>query len=174
MMHKLRDYNGKSREVNMAFQVIETQEQLDAIVGERVARAKDSARKEFDGWISPDALAKQTENLNTQLGSLNDQLKALTEEKAALESQLTEKNGQIAKYETDSVKTKVAREFGLSYEAAEFLRGDTEEDIRKSAESLKGIVGKSFTSPSFNPDPAPAGDPTQAAWREMARDLFND
>ena len=166
-MHKLRDYNGKSREVNMAFQVIETQEQLDAIVGERVARAKDSARKEFEGWISPDALAKQTEDLNTQLGSLNDQLKTLADEKAALESKLTEKDGQIAKYETDSVKTKIAREFGLSYEAIGFLQGEDEETIRQSAESLKNLVGTVKVPPLGNPETPPEEDGVTAAFKKM-------
>lgn len=151
----------------MAFQVIETQEQLDAIVGERVARAKDSARKEFEGWISPDELTKKTADLNTQLGSLNDQLKTLTDEKTALETKLTEKDGQIAKYETDSVKTKIAREFGLSYEAIGFLQGEDEEAIKKSAESLKNLVGSSKVPPLGNPETPPEEDGVTAAFKKL-------
>ena len=144
-----------------------TQEEVNKLVGQARLEGKEAGRKEFDGWISPD-------ELNKQLGGLNDQIKTLTDEKTDLQTQLTEKDGQIAKYETDSVKTKVARELGLSYEAAEFLKGDTEEDIRQSAENLKGIMGKSFAPPAFNNDPAPKGNSKDAAWRAMASSLFNE
>lgn len=155
----------------MAFTPIETQEQLDAIVGERVARAKEAARKEFEGWISPDELTKKTADLNTQLGSLNDQIKTLTGEKTELEGKISEKDSLIAKYETDSVKTKVASEFGFSLDAREFLNGSTEEEIRKSAEALKGLVGKASTPPAFNPDPAPSGNPGDAGMKQMLKEL---
>ena len=153
------------------FKVIETQEQLDAIVGERVARAKDSTRKEFEGWISPDDFTKKTADLNTQLSGLNDQIKTLTDAKTALETQLTEKDSKIAKYETDSVKTRIARELGLSYEAVDFLQGDNEETIRKSAESLKSLVGAQVVPPSYNPEQGGGGDPTEEALRQMSRAL---
>lgn len=151
----------------MAFTVIETQEQLDAIIGERVARAKDSARKEFEGWISPDALEKKTAELNSQLAGLNDQIKTLTEEKTTLESSIEEKNGKLAQYEIDSVKTKVAREYGLSYDAIEFLQGADEEAIKKSAESLKHLVGANKTPPLGNPEKPMEEDGVMAAFKKL-------
>lgn len=151
-----------------------TQEEVNKLVGQARLEGKEIGRKEFEGWISPEDLQKQSEELNAQINGLTDQVSALTNEKETLQTQLTEKDGTIAKYETASVKTKIARELGLSFEAAEFLQGDTEEDIRKSGEALKGIVGKSFTPPAFNNDPAPSGDDKSADWRNMARDLFNE
>ena len=142
-----------------------TQEEVNKLVGQARLEGKEIGRKEFEGWISPDELQKQT-------SSLSEQISALTGEKETLQTQLTEKDSMIAKYETDSVKTKVAREFGLSYEAAEFLKGETEDAIRQSAESLKGIVGKAYTPPAYEPDPAPRGDSSAAAWSKMAKDLF--
>lgn len=151
----------------MAFTVIETQEQLDAIISERVARAKDSARKEFEGWISPDALEKKTAELNSQLTGLNDQIKTLTDEKATLETTIEEKNGKLAQYEIDSVKTKVAREYGLSYDAIEFLQGADEEAIKKSAESLKHLVGANKTPPLGNPEKPMEEDGVVAAFKKL-------
>lgn len=158
----------------MAFTVIETQEQLDAIVGDRVARAKDSVRKEFEGWISPDELTKQTESLSSQIDGLNDQIKTLTGEKTTLETQLSEKDSKIAEYETASVKTKIAREFGLSYEAEDFLQGSNEDAIRKSAETLKTLVGSGAKAPAFNPEPKLGGDPKDAALKEMLNEMRGD
>lgn len=140
-----------------------TQEEVNKLVGQARLEGKEAGRKEFDGWVSPD-------EMNKKLTGLNDQIKTLSDEKANLQTQLTEKDGQIAKYETDSVKTKVAREFGLSYEAKDFLRGEDEEAIRKSAESLKALVG-SHKEPLFNPEPAKDGNSTDQAFREMLGNL---
>ena len=148
-----------------------TQEEVNKLVGQARLEGKEIGRKEFEGWISPDELTKKTESLNTQLSGLNDQVKILTDEKNSLQTQLTEKDGKLAKYETDSVKTKIARELGLSYEAVDFLQGDSEETIRKSAESLKNLVGKSFVPPQYNPEQGKGGNPTSDDFRQMSREL---
>ena len=138
----------------MAFTPIETQDQLDAIVGERVARAKDSARKEFEGWVSPDELSKQTADLNQKMGVLDSQVKALTEERDTLNKQLEEKADQIAKYEADSVKTKIAINAGLRMEYANRLRGETEDEWKADAEALaKDFAAAHQTPPLGNSEP---------------------
>ena len=151
----------------MADDKLFTQEEVNKLVGAARLEGKDTVRKEYEGWISPDELTKQTEDLNKQLSGLNDQIQALTDEKAALTNQLSEKDGKIAKYEIDSVKTRIANEFGLSYEAKEFLQGENEEEIRKSATTLKSIVGSGKGEPLFNPEPAKDGNATDQAMREM-------
>lgn len=149
------------------FKIIETQEQLDAVVGERVARAKESARKEFEGWISPEDFAKRTEDLNTQLTGLNDQLKTLTDEQANLQAQISEKDGKLAEYATSAVKLEVANKYGLSYDAVKFLQGDDREAIEKSAESLKSLVGAQRAQPLGNPEAPPEEDGVTAAFKKL-------
>lgn len=148
-----------------------TQEEVNKLVGQARLEGKEIGRKEFDGWISPEAMQKQTEELSTQLAGLNDQIKALTDEKTDLQTQLTEKDGTIAKYERDSVKTKIAREYGLSYEAIGFIQGEDEEAIRKSAETLKGLVESNQkpvpAPPLGNPENPPAEDGVLAAFRKL-------
>jgi len=144
-----------------------TQEEVNKLVGQARLEGKEAGRKEFEGWISPDELAKQTNELNEQLTGLNDQLKTLSDEKTNLQTQLTEKDGQIAKYEIDSVKTRIARECGLSYEAIGFLQGEDEEAIKKSAESLKAIVGANKTLPPYNNEMPPEEDGVTAAFKQM-------
>ena len=144
-----------------------TQEEVNKLVGQARLEGKEAGRKEFEGWISPDELAKQTEGLNEQLTGLNDQIKTLSDEKTDLQTQLTEKNGQIAKYEIDSVKTRIARECGLSYDAIGFLQGEDEEAIKKSAESLKNLVGANKMPPLYNPEMPPEEDGVVAAFRKL-------
>lgn len=148
-----------------------TQEEVNKLVGQARLEGKDAGRKEFEGWISPDELAKQTAELNEQLTSLNDQLKTLSDEKTNLQTQLTEKDGTIAKYEMDSVKTKIARDCGLSYDAIGFLQGEDEEAIRKSAESLKNLVGANKMPPMYNPEMPPEEDGVTAAFRKLNPNL---
>ena len=41
------------------FKPIETQEQLDAIISDRIKRAQETTRKEFEGFLSPEDAAKK-------------------------------------------------------------------------------------------------------------------
>lgn len=137
-----------------------TQEEVNKLVGQARLEGKEIGRKEFEGFISPEEAKKQTE-------SLTEQLKTLTDEKTALETQLTESKSKIAGYEIDSVKTKVARELGLPLDAMEFLQGEDEEAIKKSAESLKALVGTRKAPPLSDPEQPPAEDGVTAAFKKM-------
>lgn len=154
----------------MAFTPIETQEQLDETIRDRVARAKDSARKEFEGWVKPEDVQKQMSDLQEQLSGTADTVKTLTEEKTALEKQVKEATEKIAKYETDSVKTKVATEYGLPIDAISFLQGDDETAIKESAESLKSLVGTKQAPPMAGTEP-PSGNSDEEAMKQMLRDM---
>ena len=151
----------------MADEKLFTQEEVNKLVGQARLEGKDAGRKEYEGWISPDELEKQKDELSKQLEGLNGQIKTLTDEQTLLKTQLTEKDDAIAKYEIDSVKTRVAREFGLSYEAIGFLQGNDEEAIKKSAEALKGLVGTQKAAPSFNPEMPPEEDGVVAAFKQL-------
>lgn len=155
----------------MAEEKVFTQEEVNKLVGQARLEGKEIGRKEFEGWISPEAASQQNDGLNEQLNSLTDQIKKLNEEKDNLQTQLSEKDGQIAKYEIDSVKTRIARECGLSYEAIGFIQGEDEEAIRKSAESLKNLVGSVKTPPLGNPETPPEEDGVTAAFRKLNPNL---
>ena len=133
------------------FKVIETQEQFEERLRDRLKRERETTRKEFEGYLSPDDVKER----------YKDHLSP--EEVAKL-------NSKIKGYETDSVKTRIAHETGLSYEAIEFLKGDDEDSIRKSAESLKGLVGMTNVAPLASTE-SNAGDATDAALRNTLKGL---
>ena len=141
-----------------------TQEEVNQLVGKARLEGKEAGRKEFEGWVS-------REELDKQIAGLADQIKTLEGERTNLQTQLTEKDGKIAKYEIDSVKTRIARETGLSYEAIDFLQGSDEEAIRKSAEALRGLVGKQPTPPLGNPEPGDKTDSKDKALIEMLNSI---
>ena len=132
------------------FKPIETQEQLDSIIRERIDRAKKTAEAVTkEKYADYDEIKSNNESLMKQIADLNEKLeKAGTEAEGSAEEikglndQIDGLKQQVATYENVSVKTKVAAEMGLGLDALDFIQGDDEEAIRKSAESLKALVGK--------------------------------
>ena len=125
----------------MSFKVIETQEQFDAAIGERVKRAQETVRKEYEGFLSPEEAAKQREGWLSPEAEKEKYKNHLSPEEAA------KKDAKIKEYETNSAKMRIAHETGLSYDAVEYLKGDDEEAIRKSAETLKKMIGANNVAP---------------------------
>lgn len=151
------------------FKVIETQEQLDAIIGERVARAeKKGEEKALQQYSDYDDLKKQLEKQTAKVEELNSQLTAQTETASTSAKELEDLKAKVHKYETDSVKTRIAHEMGLPYDLASRLSGEDEESIRADAKALAEVVGKNKPSaPLGNPEPVAKGDDRDSALREM-------
>lgn len=145
------------------FKVIETQEALDAVIKDRIDRAKKSAAdetaKKYEGWISPDDAKKHT-----------DQITALTDKLKESETKIADLTAKNSAYEIASVKTKIAHEVGLPYELADRLSGTTEEEIRKDADALSKFAMHPQATPSFSAE-TPPGANTDAAYRALAHDL---
>lgn len=146
------------------FKVIETQEQLDEVLRERLARERNTVKKEFEGYLSPaDAEAKYKDYLSPD--------DAAAKYKDYLSPDEADKlRAKIKGYETDSVKTRIAHEAGLSYDAVSFLRGENEESIRKSAESLKGLIGANNVAPLADLEPG-IGNAQEAAYKNTLKGL---
>lgn len=152
----------------MSFEVIETQEQLDKVIGARIAKAKESAKAEFQSKLDElDTLTTKLEEKESKITSLTDELETAKAAKTANEAKIADLTTKVQKYEADSVKTRIAQEFGLDAGLANRLTGETEEDIRKDAEALKGIVGStSVQRINYNPE-STAKDEENAALKNM-------
>jgi hypothetical protein len=145
------------------FKPIETQEALDAIIKDRIERAKKSAAdetaKKYEGYLSPDDVKKHT-----------DQITALTDKLKESETKIADLTAKNSAYEIASVKTKIAHEVGLPYELADRLSGTTEEEIRKDADALSKFAMHPQATPSFSAETPPAAS-ADAAYRALAHDL---
>lgn len=152
----------------MSFEVIETQEQLDKVIGARIAKAKESAKAEFQSKLDElDTLTTKLKEKESKITSLSEELETAKAAKTANEAKIADLTAKVQKYEADSVKTRIAQEFGLDAGLANRLTGETEEDIRKDAEALKGIVGStSVQRINYNPE-STAKDEENAALKNM-------
>lgn len=151
------------------FKVIETQEQLDAIIGERLKRERTTLEEKFKDYLSPDDFADKTKDLQAQITGLNAQITESGTKYKELEEKMAEKDAQIKKYETASVKSRIAHELGLPYESVTFIQGEDEESIKKSADTLKGMIGSGFVPPLA--DQGQKADSTDAAFKSMLEKL---
>lgn len=119
------------------FKVIETQEDFDSAIKSRLERERNKFMEQLNGF---DETKNQLEAANKQIAELNTALNEANEKISAFDTKIAEKDSQIKAYETASAKTKIANEMGLPYSAVNYLQGEDEETIRKSAEGLKGMI----------------------------------
>lgn len=126
------------------FTVIETQEQLDKVIGERIKRERETVQKQYEGFLSPDAVKKQYE------GFLSPEDVEKKYEGFLSPEEVAKKDATIKQYETNSAKMRIALEEGIPYEIAARLSGDDEESIRKDAQALAKLVVRKSTTPLAN------------------------
>lgn len=153
------------------FNPITTQEQLDAIISDRLKRQAESIKKDFEGFLSPEDFQEKTGELNARVSELSRSLEDAKTKAGEHDKTVAELNAKIHKYETDSVKTRIVSELGLPFELAQRLNGETEEEIRKDAEIIKGIFGSQRSKmPGFNPE-GDGGKETEAAMKTMLQNM---
>lgn len=150
------------------FEAITSQEQLDSIIKDRLDRA---GKKHSEATAE---LQKELEQLRTSNTELSSKLKDYDEKYSNVDSVISELQGKVKSYETDSVKTRVSREYGIPWEMRDRLRGETEEEIRNDARAFSELLPKS-SAPRKNTDTSPSsGDEHKEAIRETARRMFSN
>lgn len=155
----------------MAFTPIETQEQFDAMVKDRIARAERAAVERYSDY---DALKAQREDLSKQVAQLTEQLKKQAETIDGHKAVVDDLTAQVRAHETASVKTRIALEMGLPYQMADRLAGADEEAIRKDAEAMVALIGKQTpVAPVGAPEPTVQANSKEAAWKALADSINN-
>lgn len=121
------------------FKAIETQEELDGIIRDRLARntqkVTDEVEKRFTGYISPKDFATKTEDLNRKI---SDYEKAKTDSEDELSRLRSENNA----YKVAALRDKAAREAGIPAELAGRITGATEEEMAADAKALAELIGR--------------------------------
>lgn len=125
------------------FAPITSQEELDRIIGNRLARE----REKFADYGE----------LKEQAGKLAEAQEAHKAELEAKQAELEEANNKIKGFEADKeaaeTRDRVAREFGIP---ANVLRGSTEEELTAHAEGLKEfLVGPVVPTAHVKPEKKP-------------------
>lgn len=149
------------------FTPINTQEEFDAAIKERLKRDREAQAKKYENWVSPEDQQKRVSEYEKQIKDLQDAA-------AASEKTLAEKDAKIAegaRYRTDLEKTRIALAVGLKIDYADRLRGETPEEWKKDAEALaKDFAATHRTAPLGSSEGAPAS--TNKTGKQLERDAY--
>lgn len=153
----------------MAFTVIETQEQLEKVIGERIRQiAEREERKAAEKYADYDSL-------KAQVAALTDQTAKQTETLNGNKATIEELTAKVHTYETASVKTAVALEMGLPYQMASRLTGDTEDAIRADAQSMLELIGtRKPSAPLGSPEPTENSGAPGSLWATVASQINSE
>lgn len=121
----------------MEFKIIETQEELDNVIKDRLARQKETIENQYQDY---EEIKKRKEELETEVGSLNETIKTTNEKYANHDADLSDLNAKLKDYEMSNMKTKIALQYGIPYNLASRLVGEDEETLTKDAENLASLV----------------------------------
>ena len=154
------------------FTPIETQEQFDAAISDRIKREKETISKKYENYLSPEQAQQQKSELEGKTSDFTNQMNAANEKIANFEKTIAEKEKEIQSYKTESLKTKIAHEAGLDYGSVDFLKGDDEESIKQSAEALKSLIGKNYGAPRASTEET-EGKSGDAALKKIVEKLKN-
>lgn len=145
------------------FKKIETQEEFDAAIKDRLVREN----KKYEGFVSPDKLVELKADYEKEISKKYENYTSPDD----LENMKKDYEGKIAKYESDSVKTRIANEMGLPSSLASRLKGSNEEEIRKDAESFAGFFQKEPPLATGEQTVATKEQEKELAYKKLLRNL---
>lgn len=130
------------------FKVIETQEQFDAAIKERLER-KDKELSDFKEKTS----AAEAE-YKKRLDEANAQIRSLSEKIAGNDKVVSDLTARATAAEGALLKNRIAHEHGVPLELANRLVGETEEELTKDAESFAAFMAPASAPPLRSNTPA--------------------
>ena len=134
----------------MTFKTIETQEELDKVIGDRLKREREKVESEYQDKL------EELEKKFNETKSLLDDKDSIAEESA---SKIKDLEGQVKGYEMADKKRNLALEFGLPYNLADRIQGESDEDMKKDAGNLAKYFEKEDPIlPPKNPEINKGGD----------------
>lgn len=146
------------------FKTIETQEELDTIIKERIRRERDK----YSDYESTKTRLTQLEQENSELKSVLEANKQSLTDK---DTELGQLQSVVTGYETAALRTKIALQSGLPYDLADRLVGTDEESLKRDAERLAGFIRPSqVQAPIYDKTPDRADDGT-TSMKQMLREL---
>jgi septal ring factor EnvC (AmiA/AmiB activator) len=153
------------------FKSIETQEELDRIIQDRLSRQKESIEKQYADY---ETLKAEKQELETKAAALQATIEETSNSAKTHEQTLADLNAKIAGYETANLRTRIALQSGLPFDLADRLVGTDEDSIKADAERLALFVKPKATVAPLKNTESKLGDDKNSNWRQMASQLTGE
>jgi len=148
----------------MSFKPIETQEQFDEMIKERIGKAKESVRKEYEGYISPEQyeafkgyispedmegkinpMLEQIQSLSGSLESANKKIEEMGTSISEKDKAISERDATIKNKDIKLMKIDAAIKYGVPVDICDRINGSTDDEIYKDAQIVSQYMSKSFS-----------------------------
>ena len=152
------------------FTPINTQEEFDAAIKDRIARERATIAKKYGDY---DEIKANLAALQEEKETYEKTAKENADNIASLTDQLNAANAKVKGFELDALKMKAVQAAGIPAEFRSRLTGETEEEITKDAESLAKLFKEQNNRglPMFKPNEYVPKDDKEAAYRQLAKSL---
>lgn len=147
------------------FKAIETQEELDRIIQDRLNRQKEKLSSDYD------EIKKKYAQLEKENGTLKQTVEESKNAAANHKQELSELNAKITSYETANLKTKIALENGLPIDFADRLMGTDEASLKADAEKMAGFIKSGAPVPPLKSAEPIIIDDKTAAYKKLIEGL---
>lgn len=126
------------------FKVIESQEEFDARIKDRIERAKEKAIEDYKIEIKKtiDDLKSENSSLKNEVAGYKESLEDVKVKNETIKGL----NEKISAFERAEVKRNIALEYGLPLKLAEKISGDDEDSMKKDAEGMAKYFSESKKS----------------------------
>ena len=148
------------------FKIIETQEELDAVIKARLSREREK-------YADYEDLKKQLADFEAKETTYQNTINDLKARETELASQVESLNGDLTKTRLQTAKQRIATEYGLPLDLADRLQGDDEDGFKADAEQLASYLAPKQPTPPLKSNEPAIADSKEAKWAEMARNLIN-
>lgn len=146
------------------FKIIETQEEFDKAIQKRLEQKDREIAERYKGYLSPDDVKKLKDGYEEQIAKTNGDLETLTGKIKLHDKEVQELTQRAVTAETAMTKGRIATEYGIPLELSGRLVGETEDDLKKDAETFASYMGGTKTAPPmFSREPAGKADSTGQA-----------
>ena len=114
----------------MAFKTIETQEEFDQVIKDRLERERTKIQKEMEEKLN--AFTSENAQLKEQVTEFQKTIEKAGEK----DTQIKQLEGKLQEYERANLKRKIALENGIPYRLADRIQGDDEQSMTEDAKNL--------------------------------------
>lgn len=152
------------------FTPINTQEEFNERIADRLRREREKAIKETEAKFSNyEELSQRDSLLSREVEEKDARIKEQSEIISKNAEEIATLTERVKKHETDSVKTKTALEFGIPLELADRISGDDEEAIRQDAEKIASLFTHTTKAPIGGAELPIGGDEKSDALKGMLK-----
>ena len=152
------------------FTPINTQEEFDAAIKDRIARERATLMKKYGDY---DEIKASLTSLQEEKAGFEKTAKENADKITSLTDQLNAATGKVKAFEIDALKMKAATAAGIPVEFRNRLSGETEEEITKDAETFAKFFKDQNNKdiPIFKQHENVPTDTNKAAWLGVAKTL---